>query len=113
MEISETRVGDVVVFGLAGHLDGFSTELFEQRVLKSVEKGERKLLLDMDFVEYISSVGLGALVTLHKQMKQAGGRVAFFVSRPNVQELVRTSGLHKLLDIHEDREQAMASAAGK
>lgn len=55
------------------------------------ETGGCHLLLDFTNVEYITSVELGTLVRLHKQMKASGGRLTLFNFKAEVYEVFTTT----------------------
>ena len=61
--------------------------------------GVRHLLLDFTNVDYLNSMELGTLVTLHKQVKEAGGRLTLFNLSTQVFELFTVTRLDTLLDI--------------
>jgi anti-sigma B factor antagonist len=57
------------------------------------------LLLDFSRVERISSVELGTLITLHKRLTAAGGRLTLFHLSPQVYEVFSITRLDTLLCI--------------
>jgi anti-anti-sigma factor len=61
--------------------------------------GERHLLLDFTNVEYLNSIELGTLITLHKQVEQTGGRLTLFNMAARVFKLFTTTRLDTLLEI--------------
>ncbi|MCI0684145.1 MAG: STAS domain-containing protein [Gemmataceae bacterium] len=70
--------------------------------------GDDHLLLDFTHVESISSMELAALITLHKRIKTAGGRLTLFNLHPDVFEVFSITRLEKLFSIC--REQAALAA---
>ena len=61
--------------------------------------GECHLLLDFTNVEYISSVELGTLISLHKKMKASGGRLTLFNLNLQVFEVFLATHLEALIGI--------------
>jgi anti-anti-sigma factor len=61
--------------------------------------GDSHLLLDFTNVEYITSVELGTLVSLHKKMKTSGGRLTLFNLNPQVFEVFTATRLETLIGI--------------
>jgi anti-sigma B factor antagonist len=57
------------------------------------------LLLDFSHVDYLTSVELGTLITLHKRMKASGGRLTLFNMNPQVCEIFAVTRLQTLLGI--------------
>lgn len=73
---------------IATELDGLTDDL-----------GECHLLLDFTNVEYIASVELGTLVSLHKEMKASGGRLTLFNLKRDVFEVFTVTRLETLIGI--------------
>jgi len=61
--------------------------------------GECQLLLDFTNVEYITSVELGTLVSLHTKIKASGGRLTLFNLNLQVFEAFTVTRLDKLMGI--------------
>jgi anti-anti-sigma factor len=73
---------------IAGELEGRTDAL-----------GERHLLLDFANVEYITSVELGTLVSLHRKVKASGGRLTLFNLTADVYEVFTITRLQSLIEI--------------
>ena len=66
-------------------------------------------MVDMDGVDYISSIGLSALLKIAKRSQAAGERVAVCGLREYVNEVFAISGVLTLFTVHEVRAEAVAS----
>ncbi len=75
-------VGDVLARELEGRTDAL---------------GAGHLLLDFRNVTYLTSVELGTLITLHKRLRAAGGRLTLFNLSARVYEIFTTTRLQTLL----------------
>ena len=60
---------------------------------------ECHLLLDFTHVQYLSSVELGTLITLHKRVKASGGRLTLFNLNAQVYEVFTVTRLQTYLGI--------------
>jgi anti-anti-sigma factor len=49
---------------------------FRQDLLKEVESGVKRLVVDLDDVEMVDSVGIGVLVAAHNSLSKNGGQMA-------------------------------------
>jgi anti-sigma B factor antagonist len=74
-----------------------------------VETGVQHLLLDFTNVKRLNSVELGTLITLHKRVRAAGGRLTLFNLSADVFSLFTITRLDTLLGIC--REGAVAGSA--
>ena len=61
--------------------------------------GECHLLLDFTNVEYVTSVELGTLISLHTKMKASGGRLTLFNLNFQVFEVFLATHLERLIGI--------------
>jgi anti-anti-sigma factor len=61
--------------------------------------GRHKLHLDLDEVQYLTSVGLSKLLTLNKKVQAAGGELQLHNVGPVVYEVFEVTQLTRLLDI--------------
>ncbi len=66
-----------------------------------------RVLLDMTHTEYISSVGLSALVAIYKQSKLKGGRLALTGVQPAVKDILQGARLISIFRIFPDRATAV------
>ena len=72
-------------------------------------RGVPRILLDFANVESISSTGLGRLITWQKTISKAGGKLRLCGLRPKIREVLNSSRLDRLFEVHPDEEAAMNS----
>jgi anti-sigma B factor antagonist len=78
----------------------------------SVVGGSRRaVVIDLSAVEFMASMGLRVLVLTGKAILNKRGRVVLLAPRPEVEEVIRTTGIDELLPIHQDRATAVAAVA--
>lgn len=66
------KEGDTWHYVLRGRLNTATTPILERELTNTVLQ-EEKLVLDFHGVEYVSSVGLRLLLSMHKKMKEEQG----------------------------------------
>jgi anti-sigma B factor antagonist len=72
-----------------------------EMVSDSVEEGIKVMVIDLEKVRYISSSGLGLLITLLTKMKNAGGELFLTAPSEHVKKLLiitKLNGIFKVLD---------------
>lgn len=74
-----------------------------------VEEGVQKLLLNFLNVEYLSSMALGRLVLLHKEIQASGGQLILCNLNPNLVEVFRLGNLDRTFNLKKDEEDAMGA----
>ena len=83
----------------------------DQRLLRLVDELDRPhLTLDFGAVDFLSSVGLGTLLTIHKQLRSRGGRLAVVNVRPHVYEVFAVTRVTTVLDVRGQEEAARPCA---
>jgi anti-anti-sigma factor len=107
MEIAEDRPGEVLVLAPRGRVDTTTSAGLEERLLSGVAEGERRLVLDLAEVEYISSAGLRVLLRLAKKMQVTGGQLVLCGLGDSVRQVFELAGFLPLFTIEADRERAL------
>lgn len=69
----------------------------------------KKIVLDFQRVEFMSSGMIGRLVAFNNNCKQAGVKLKLCNVSDNLMEVFRITKLNKLLDIQKNLEKALAS----
>lgn len=75
MDIRIEQRDDTTVVAVAGQLLLENRQELKDRVLAEVQQGRRRFLIDFRQTSYIDSSGLGALVSVAKRIREAGGDV--------------------------------------
>lgn len=98
------------VVKLEGRLDISNSSQFEQDCMKWIEQGQRKFILDLAALEYISSAGLRSILAATKKLKAQNGSLALCALSGLVEEVVTVSGFDNILQVFPDLDQAMKEA---
>lgn len=106
MEISERKVGDVCVVGLNGRLDSGTSDSLAQRLHLLIDGGERRLVIDGEQLDYISSTGLRVLLVAAKQLKATDGRIVLSSLRPHILEVFEIAGFTSIFPVYGNTDQA-------
>ena len=110
--IETTNVREIAVITLkVKRLDASAAPAFKQAVLKVIDSGENRLVLDLAGVEFVDSSGLGAMVAI---LKSLGGRGAMAVcnASTSVLGLFRLTRMDKVFSIVSSRDEAVARIYG-
>ena len=68
--------GDLTLIRIGSQLIVGNREQLKEKVLKQLERGSRKFIVDFSKTDYIDSSGLGVLVTLSKKIREEGGELS-------------------------------------
>lgn len=100
--------GDVVVVAVIGQLVVGNRQEFKQSVLDEVERGARRILVDFSETGYVDSSGLGALVSLNKRLREAGGELRLAALNEDMRTLFELTRLDTLFRLYASRAEALA-----
>jgi anti-sigma B factor antagonist len=82
-------------------------------VRQLVEDGARKLVIDLSGVTYIDSASIGCLMDIHRLLQEKDGLVRLAGLQPRVETMISMTGVHKIIGIHREEEEALASLGVK
>jgi anti-anti-sigma factor len=80
-------------------LDALAVPDLGEELLPLVGEVEGEMMLDFAPVDFLSSLGLGMLIRLHKALQAQGSRLAVRNVAPQIYEVVEVSKLTALLDV--------------
>ena len=98
MTIDESRNGDKLQLNIHGKIDAVSSPELQNEVLKAFQKCPN-VILDFSDVSYISSAGLRALLIGQKTASSKGGKFLIINAGESVNEILRVTGLSKVLSV--------------
>ena len=77
MDISSTKQERGVLVTLVGRMDAVTAVQFEQACDPWIKGGEKNIVADMTRLEYISSMGLGTLLSVPRNSSRMAGSWRF------------------------------------
>ncbi len=108
--IVEKALGDVTLLDIRGRVTlGSETEALRSKVRDLLVAGRRWLLLDLEEVSYIDSVGLSTLVASFTSARKQGGDVKLLHLPRGVHQLLQITRLSTVFEIYDDLAQALRS----
>lgn len=107
MEIGEERRSGVLVIVPRGRVDSGASAQLEKAMLAPVVAGERRLMIDMAGVEYISSAGLRAFLLLARKTKETQGQLVLAAMSPGVRQVFDLAGFTPLFTVEASAEAGL------
>ena len=99
---------DVAVLELKGSfLGGNETSELRNAAADLYEQGNRKLVLDLGGVNYLNSMGIGALVSIYSMYAKDKGRIKLCQMGKGLQNTFVITKLISIFDIAETRDEAV------
>lgn len=112
--ITETQVSriepEITVVRISGRLHlGNLLAGVENAIKKLIAEGSRKMVIDLEALDYIDSAGIGMLVSCHGEMSVAGGQFRIAGAQGTAAKVFGVTKLERLITFDAD---VAASAAG-
>lgn len=105
MELSEAKSNGIVVIGVKGRIDASNTGDLEHKLLDLIAAGERRLVLDLAELDYISSAGLRTLLVAAKRL--GNDKLALAALKDQIREVLDIAGFSSLFQIYPTRQAAV------
>jgi stage II sporulation protein AA (anti-sigma F factor antagonist) len=112
MEIVQDREGGAAIVSPAGRLDSAAAPRLQQALVALDAAGERRIVLDLARLEYISSAGLSVLFWIAKRMREVDGALALCSLGDQVRRVFELAGFMPHFTIAATRDEALARING-
>lgn len=109
MKITVKTETAVTVVHLDGRLDLATGANLKEEIKKICDKGTKRIHINLKNVEFINSSGLGAFVSVMKQVRSKKGRLTLSNLAAPVREVFEITQLSSVFDIFETQEEAMSA----
>lgn len=103
--------GGSQVVSLVGEVDIAGVPALKAFVEEQIQGGALDLVYDLSFVDAIDSTGLGFLVWTRKRLREQSGRLRLVTDRPQVQRVLKLTGLGRLFETYMTLEEALRAPA--
>ena len=84
---------------------------FFSEVRQKVEGGARQMVMDLAQVSYLDSASIGCLMDVHRLLQERGGTLRLAALQPRVETMISMTGVHKIVPLHRDEQDALAAFA--
>jgi anti-sigma B factor antagonist len=114
LTVSERRVGDVTILGLAGRVvldDGDA--LLRERVGALIDARRVQIVLNLHEVTYIDSCGIGVLVDLFHTVRQHDGHLKIVCPSQRCRRVLALTHLLTVFDPFDSEDEALRSFAAE
>ena len=109
MEITERRTADIVTLSLSGRLDTTAAKMFEAKILAQIESGDRRFIVDLAQLDYISSSGLRVFVLAAKRLDSGNGKIVLCSLKDPVREVFDIVGFLSVFSVYGSHDEAIRS----
>jgi anti-anti-sigma factor len=99
MEFDSRKEKEGTVVSIRGRMDAVTTPEIENELASLVSGGVKRLVVDLQGLEYISSAGLRSFLATAKKLKVCEGSLVFANVGGHVTEVFRISGFYSLFTV--------------
>jgi len=108
MEVVQERQGTVLVLEPVGKLDTGASQEFQQQVVKLVDAGERRVVVDLRKTAEVGAAGLRMLFMLSKKLESMGGGLVLCSMSEQVRKAFEVAGVIQMVAIAVEPSRAEA-----
>jgi anti-sigma B factor antagonist len=108
MDINQTSINNVPIVSVSGRIDGTTYKDLETILNELIDQNKSEIVLDLEGVVYISSVGLRVLLATQKKVRPRKGGLKLVSLQPFVREVFEMTGFTRLFSIYPNREEALS-----
>ena len=96
------------VLAVQGEVDVYTAPRLRERLVELVTEGKRKIVVDLEGVDFLDSTGLGVLVGGLKRLRSNDGEMSLVSTQSRILKVFEITGLTKVFSIHDSVEAATA-----
>ncbi|MBK8815858.1 MAG: STAS domain-containing protein [Methylococcaceae bacterium] len=105
----ETINGFNVLIIKEERIDAHNSAELKDYLLKMIENGKIRILINLGNVRFIDSSGLGALLSGNKQIAVKSGKLALINIQKQVLSMFELTRLNRVFEIYADLNEALSS----
>ncbi len=109
MRIETRNVYDVLVVDMSGTLDSTSSGEAGDRIVEIAKGEHRRVLLNLDKVDYVSSAGLRVILRGAKLLQVNRGELKICNANTLVKGVLETSGFNSLIKVYSTEQEAFSA----
>ncbi len=107
MKISSRKVGEAVVVKIEGNLDTNTSPNAQNFLDDLVDSGSKKILLNFENTNYISSAGLRVVLKIGQMLNKIEGDLRLCNLSPTVWEVFEITGFTSIFNIFDSEKESI------
>jgi len=103
MDIVYLNKDRLLKVNLKEEIDHHTSEKIRRRVDYEIQRYlPRKVIFDFGSVTFMDSAGIGVIIGRYKLISTLGGKMQIINLKPQVEKILKMSGILKIIDIYKD-----------
>lgn len=113
ISFNRERVGDVEICHISGKLDSNTASVVEKNLRDAINSGNKKIVLDLRGLEYLSSAGMRVLLQANKRIEASHGEMVLSALNGKVLEIFAIAGLDHFFVLSDNEDEAINKMKNK
>ena len=110
MKVATRQVDGITILDLSGRITlGEGSVTLRDAVHDVLAKGSKKILLNLENINYIDSSGIGELVSGFTSVRNSGGELKLLNLTKKVHDLLQITKLYTVFDIWDNEASAISA----
>jgi anti-sigma B factor antagonist len=109
-DITVAEQGDWTVVSVSGEVDVATAPRLREEIVRAVSQGATSILVDLEAVDFLDSMGLGVLVGALKRVKSHGGEMAIVCTNERLLRIFEITGLQQVFDVRNTVDDVVGSS---
>jgi anti-anti-sigma factor len=106
LELDVRQEDEAIIIAAKGELDMASAEAFATELERAAQAGAQLVVVDLSFLQFMDSSGVGTLVRAEQEAKASGQRLVIVRGPRQVEQLLELTGLAQRLTIVDSLSEA-------
>mgnify|MGYP001544231261 CR=1 FL=1 len=99
LQYSSSKHDDITLITISGSLDAETAPKFSKKLQGEIEKGSKKVLCNLENIEFIASAGLGVLISANQSLQKNGGEIRLAGLSDKITKIFKVMGFINLFKI--------------
>ncbi|GAB4242442.1 MAG: STAS domain-containing protein [Thermoleophilia bacterium] len=109
--ISQSMSGDALIIRVDGELDMYTAPNLKDALKEAIDKGHRRVVVDLTRVGFLDSTSLGVLVAGLRRIRAEEGDLHLVLDQPNLSKMFRITGFDGVFRIHRTLDEALGNGS--
>lgn len=106
MKLSSRVAGDIIIIVLEGQLDSETSDAFNEDI-QTYLKGNEKIVLNFNAVDYISSAGIQSLYLIYRELQPKNGQLVICEPQADVNKIFNLVALSQDIPLFITEQEAI------
>lgn len=111
--VNYAMVNGWTVVEVDGDVDIHTAAMVKDAVFQLLDEGHDHFVLDLGFVTFIDSMGLGAVIAATKRVRERDGSLRIASASPRVSRVFELTGLRESYEFHPSADEATRFAPAR